>query len=433
MDLSLIINFILIFILLILTAFFVASEFAIVKVRKTRIEELAKNGHASAIRAEMIIKQLDTYLSVCQLGITITALALGWLGEPTFEHLLQPIFLMFNLSATMSATVSLIIAFSLMTFLHVVLGELVPKSMAIQRAESITLFVARPLYWFSLIMKPFVWLLNSSAMALAKIFGYKASNKGDAHSEDELRSILEESYEHGQINSSEYRYVDRIFEFDNRVAKEIMVPRTEMSVIDINDSLGVSLRTIRQEGYTRYPVVDGDKDAIIGILNIKRIFQKELETVEDLKKYITSVDKVFEHTPISQILMRMQKEREHLIILTDEYGGTSGIVTLEDIIEEIIGEVRDEFDDQEERAIKKLKNGHYLIEGRVAIQDINDYFDIDLPHEEVDTLSGWIYIQNYAVNEGDIYHFDNIAFRVVNIEEDRIVQIEAWLNTEENL
>lgn len=432
MDLSLIINFALIFVLLVLTGFFVASEFAIVKVRKTRIEELARNGNVSAKIAEGIIKHLDTYLSVCQLGITITALALGWLGEPTFEHLLHPIFLMFNISETMAATISLITAFSLMTFLHVVLGELVPKSMAIQSAERITLVVARPLYWFSVLMKPFVWLLNSSALALAKLFGYQSVNENDAHSEDELRSILEESYEHGQINSSEYRYVDRIFEFDNRVAKEIMVPRTEMSVIDINDSLGVSLRTMRQEGYTRYPVVDGDKDDIIGVLNIKRIFQKELESVSDLKKYVTSVDKVFEHTPISQILMRMQKEREHLIILTDEYGGTSGIVTLEDIIEEIIGEVRDEFDDQEERAIKKLKNGHYLIEGRVAIQDINDYFDIDIPHEEVDTLSGWIYIQNYAANEGDVYYFDNIAFRVVSIEEDRIVQIEAWVNKKEN-
>lgn len=211
--------------LILLTAFFVASEFAIVKVRKSRLEARADEGNKRAKAALKVAGNLDYYLSACQLGITITALGLGWLGEPTLEVLLHPLFSGLDLPSGLSHTISFAIAFFIITFLHVVLGELAPKTMAIQKAESITLMLSPPLIIYSKIMYPLIWLLNGSANMLIRLFGYKtAKESDDVHSEEELRHILSESYEKGEINQSEFQYVERIFDFDDRLAKEIMVP-----------------------------------------------------------------------------------------------------------------------------------------------------------------------------------------------------------------
>ncbi|MGR9050341.1 hemolysin family protein [Halobacillus faecis] len=414
-------------ILILLTAFFVASEFAIVKVRKTRLEAKAAEGHKKAENAIRVVSDLDYYLSACQLGITITALGLGWLGEPTLEVLLRPLFDQIALPEGLTHTLSFVIAFFVITFLHVVLGELAPKTMAIQKAESITLLLARPLMLYSKLMYPLIWLLNGSANIFVRMLGFQTARESDeVHSEEELRHILTKSYQKGEINRSEYTYVDRIFEFDNRTAKEIMIPRTEMAVLDVRQSVTNAVREVKHNRYTRYPVIGSSKDEIIGIIHMKELLYDDAENQSTLRPFLRPVMKVFENIPIHDLLVKMQKDHTHMAVLIDEYGGTSGIVTVEDILEEIVGEIRDEFDAEEERDIKRLKNGHFLIEGKTAIQDINDYFDIQLDHIDIDTISGWIYTKDFEAKEGTVVEGEGYRFKIVDLVKGQIKKVEMW-------
>ncbi len=417
--------------LILLTAFFVASEFAIVKVRKTKLQSRANNGDQKAVIALGMVNELDNYLSACQLGITITSLGLGWLGEPALDHILGPLIGNLAMPEAISNTISIAIAFFIITFLHVVLGELAPKTFAIQKAESLVIAIARPLIIFSKVMHPFIWLLNGSANVFVRIFGLESAKESDeVHSEEELRHILSQSYQQGEINRSEYTYVDRIFEFDNRTAKEIMIPRTEMAVVDVNDSIRTIIRDMKQNRYTRYPVIDDDKDTILGVLHMKEFFYEKVEEHGSITPYIRPVLKVFENIPIHNLLVRMKKERTHLAVLMDEYGGTAGIVTVEDILEEIVGEIRDEFDYDEEREIKRLKNGHFLLEGKVSIQDVNEFFDSKLDHDDIDTISGWIYTQDFDTKEGTVVYDRNLYFKVVDMQDGQIKKVEVWKSNE---
>lgn len=421
-----VIKVLIVVLLIILTAFFVASEFAIVKVRRSQLEARANEGNKSAELALKITGKLDDYLSACQLGITVTALGLGWLGEPTVDRLLYPIFAMFDLPEAMTHSISFVIAFSIVTFLHVVLGELAPKTIAIQKAEEITLIVAKPLYWFHRIMYPFIWSLNGAGNLVVRLFGFKTvSEQEEAHSEEELRYILSQSYKKGEINQSEYQYVDRIFEFDNRTAKEIMIPRTDMSVIDINDPVQEILKQIKDERYTRYPVVDEDKDHIIGMIHIKELFYEDCSNLESLRPFVRPIIKVFENIPIHDLLLKLQKDRTHLAVLIDEYGGTSGLVTVEDILEEIVGEIRDEFDHEEELLYKKIEENHYIVQGKIPIQDINELLETELDDFEIDTLSGWIFTQNIEAKKGTVITYNGYTFKVLEQEEGYIKKVEV--------
>ncbi|WP_226578290.1 hemolysin family protein [Halobacillus litoralis] len=419
-------------VLIVLTAFFVASEFAIVKVRKTRIESKASDGDKKAKYALDVLNDLDYYLSACQLGITITALGLGWLGEPTLDILLRPLFDQLPLPDGVTHTLSFAIAFFVITFLHVVLGELAPKTVAIQKAEAITLVLARPLMLYSKLMYPLIWLLNGSANIFVRMLGFQTASESDeVHSEDELRHILTKSYQKGEINRSEYTYVDRIFEFDNRTAKEIMIPRTEMAVINVHQSISSVIREVKHNRYTRYPVIDGDKDEVIGVIHMKELLFDDVENQNSLRPFLRPVMKVFENVPVHDLLVKMQKEHTHMAVLIDEYGGTAGIVTVEDILEEIVGEIRDEFDEEEERDIKRLKNGHYLLEGKTAIQDINEYFDMNLDHNDIDTISGWMYTMDFDADEGTVISSDGYYFKIVDMVKGQIKKVEVWKNDQE--
>lgn len=414
--------------LILLTAFFVASEFAIVKVRRTRLESKAATGDKNALKALKVTDDLDYYLSANQLGITITALGLGWLGEPTIEKLLHPLLSRLDLPLTVNHTISFAIAFFVITYLHVVLGELAPKTIAIQRAEQVTLMLSRPLILYSKMMYPLIWLLNGSSNLLIRLLGYQtAKNSEEAHSEEELRHILSESYQQGEINQSEFKYVDRIFDFDNRTAKEIMVPRINMAVVDIEDPINESLQFMSQERFTRYPVFRDDKDHILGIVHLKELFYKDWGKIESFDSYIRPASKVFENIPIHDLLIRMQRDRTHLVILTDEYGGTSGMITIEDIIEEIVGDIRDEFDHEEEQDITQKEDGSYMLDGRTSIQDINDYFDINLKNGSVDTISGWILNQNLDAKEGTTVSQQTHQFKIVKMDDDQIKKVKVWL------
>ncbi|MFP7295668.1 hemolysin family protein [Neobacillus niacini] len=423
-------NLVLIAILIGLTAFFVTSEFAIVKIRSSRIDQLIEEGNSSAISAKKVISNLDEYLSACQLGITITALALGWIGESTIEHLLAPLLNGLDIPEGVSHILSIGIAFATITFLHVVVGELAPKTLAIQKAEMITLVMSRPLILFYKVMYPFIWLLNGSARIVTSIFGLKPVSESEmAHTEEELRIILSESYKSGEINQSEFKYVNKIFEFDNRIAKEIMVPRTEIVSLSKDDTLDTFLQIIREEKYTRYPIIDGDKDHIIGLVNIKEmvtdLISKETLSTKTLEHYTRPIIRVIETIPIHDLLVKMQKDRMHMAILMDEYGGTSGLVTVEDILEEIVGEIRDEFDSDEIPMIRKIKENHYIIDSKVLVTEVNDLLGVDIEDEDIDTIGGWILTENYEAKEGDSIHHDSYSFKILDMEEHHIKYIEV--------
>lgn len=417
-------------VLIALTAFFVASEFAIVKVRSTRIDQLVAEGNKNALNAKKLVTNLDEYLSACQLGITITALGLGWLGEPTIEAILHPAFHYFELPDSVSSLLSFIIAFSLVTFIHVVVGELTPKTFAIQRAEQITLAVAKPLIMFDKIMYPVIHGMNGSARFLAtKVFGLEAVSESEvAHSEEELRMILSESFKGGEINQAEYKYVNKIFEFDDRIAKEIMVPRTEIISIDKDLTLNEVFELIGVEQYTRYPVTDGDKDHIIGLVNMKNLLTAYIKNPENahtpVSDYMQPIIRVIENMPIADLLLKIQRERIHMAILMDEYGGTSGLVTIEDIIEEIVGDIRDEFDTDELPEVQKIAENHYIVDAKMLIENVNDLLGIDIDEEDIDTIGGWFMTQSFDAIEGEKITEQGYEFMVKEIDGHHIQYLE---------
>ncbi len=397
--------------------------------RPSRLDQLIAEGSKRANLARYIYNHLNAYLSACQLGITISSLGLGWLGESTVEAALHPLFELLHVPSSIVTLLSFVIAFILITFLHVVVGELVPKTLAIDKTEAVALAVARPLHYFYKIMFPFIWLLNESSVLISKAFGLEPANEHEvAHTEEELRIIVGESYKSGEINQSEFRYVNKIFDFDERMAKEVMIPRTEIVTIDAGSNISDLSDIMKTERYTRYPVIDGDKDHIIGVLNLKEILSAYVEHGSDKKfnidPYVKPIIRVIETIPIKELLFRMQKERSHIAILLDEYGGTSGLVTVEDIIEEIVGDIRDEFDADEIPEIRRIKDGHYIVDAKLLIDEVNNILGTDIEEEEVDTIGGWFLTQNYEVEVGDEIEYGGYIFRVKEAEPHHIEYLE---------
>jgi CBS domain containing-hemolysin-like protein len=427
-------NLILVAILIIATAFFVATEFAIVKIRPSRVDQMVLERRKNALAVKKVISNLDGYLSACQLGITITALGLGWLGEPTVEKLLHPVFERLALPDQIVTLLSFLIAFLLITYLHVVLGELAPKTLAIQKAETVALLAARPIIFFYRMMYPFIWLLNGSANIFVRTFGLKpAKEHEEAHSEEELRIILSESYKSGKINKTEYGYVSRIFVFDELLAREIMVPRTDMVCLDLNKTLEENLHIIKEEQYTRYPVIRDNKDNIVGMINAKQLFLHHQDFRDvDLTRLIQPVLIVPETTSVNTLLKKMQQERNHIAILVDEFGGTSGMITIEDILEEIVGEIRDEFDAEEKLEIEKLNDHHYIIDGKVSISHIKELLNTDIESEEWDTIGGWLFGQNSELKKGSEWRYKNLIFIIREKEKHRIRKVEIIRQDEIN-
>ncbi|PFQ43052.1 hypothetical protein COK05_23125 [Bacillus cereus] len=422
-------NLIMVAVLVACTAFFVAIEFAIVKVRGSKIDQFVLEGKKGALAAKKVTSNLDEYLSACQLGITVTAMGLGALGEPTIERLLHPLFDKWNLNPSIAGVLSLGIAFTFMTYLHVVVGELAPKTFAIQKADKVTLLLSAPLIWFHKIMYPFISLLNGSARMITRLFGLKPASEHDVvHTEEELRLILSESYERGEINQAEYKYVNNIFEFDNRIAKEIMVPRTEIIGLHVDNSLADHINIIRNEKYTRYPVFGEDKDEIIGMVNVKdfliRYMSNESKEFNSISSYTRPVIEAIETIPIHDLLLKMQTKRIPLAVLYDEYGGTAGLVTIEDILEEIVGEIRDEYDGDELSPIQQMNNDHVVVEGKVRISEINDLLGLHMNDSDVDTIGGWILMQNYDIQEGQTLFSEGYAFTILSKDPHQVKRVE---------
>lgn len=432
MDSSIGFNLFMIAVLIVLTAFFVATEFAIIRLRASRVDQLVLEGKKNALSVQRVTSNLDAYLSACQLGITITALGLGWLGEPTVERILLPLFEDLGINSDLNHLISFLIAFITVTFLHVVVGELAPKTWAIQKAEFISFMVAKPIIYFHKIMFPFIWLLNGSATGLIRLFGLKAVKEHEeAHSEEEIQIILNDSFQSGKINNTEYGYVSRIFAFDEMLAKEIMVPRTDMICLYTNNSMMENMDIIRKEQYTRFPVATGSKDNIVGMINTKQLFLEFQENKEfNFQKLVHPVLAVSEVLPVKTLLKRMQQERVHIAILMDEYGGTSGMITIEDILEEIVGEIRDEFDTDERKEIEKLADNCYLLDGKVSLDHVSELTGVAIDQEDVDTVGGWLFTEFTDPKPGKEMQYENLRFIVREVGKHRIKKVELIIEEE---
>jgi len=427
LDITIITNLILVAILILLTAFFVGSEFAVVKVRLSRIEQLITEGNKRAPAAKKLVENLDYYLSACQLGITVTALGLGILGEPTVERLLHPVFQELDIPSAWSTFISYALALSTMTFLHVVIGELAPKTVAIQYAERVTLIFAGPMVLFGKLLFPLIWALNGSARGLLRLFGLKTAGHEQAHSEEELKFIMKQSFQSGEINQTELSYLQNIFTFDERVARDVMVPRTQIVAIDQSMQNDDILNMINDHHYTRYPVTqEGSKDNIIGFLNAKEVATKiALSRHNPVMDHLHKLDIIHESTPLQGVLIRMQKKGVHMALVIDEFGGTAGLITMEDILEEIVGEIRDEFDDDERSEIVKQGEDEYLISGRVLLEDLERRFGLTFENNnEVDTIGGWLQVQMFTTEGApqSIQH-KNQQWKIIEMDNHQILTV----------
>ncbi|QRN50385.1 hemolysin family protein [Macrococcoides bohemicum] len=428
------INLIIFTILIILTAFFVATEFAIIKVRHSRLNQLVNEGKPGALSASKVVNHLDEYLSACQLGITITALGIGMVGEKTFEFILHPMFEMIGIPTDLIHIFTLVAAFIIATFLHVVVGELAPKTIAIQKAEAVTLAFSKPIMFFYRILYPFIWLLNGSARLLLKVIGIKPVGEHElTHTEEELRMLLADSYQSGEININELKVINNAFEFDDKVAREVMTPRNEIIAIDINDNIIDVIEMIQHERYTRYPVYEIDKDNIVGYVHIKDFIDLTLQDIKiiqekQLTDYIHPVMREIETVALTKLLHKMKANRVHLAILMDEYGGTSGLVTIEDIIEELVGEIRDEFDADEKEKIIRMDDNHYKMHSSVLISDAEKLLGVQFDVDNVDTIGGWM-LSFISENKDEIYH-DNYLFKIIKRDGNHIEEIEVFKSDE---
>ena len=402
--------------LVLLNGFFVAAEFSIVKVRYSQIQLKAAEGNAMAKQAEHVIKQLDAYLSATQLGITLASLALGWVGESAMHHIIDKILLQFNLNIPVEtvSTVSLILSFLIITVLHIVFGELIPKSIAIRKAEPTAMAIAYPLRVFTMIFKPFIWLMNYMSNSVLRMINIHPVDDSDIHSTEELQLLVKQSADSGEIQEENYEIIKNAFDFTDHSAKQIMIPRQNILSIDIEDPIEEIINTIMESGYSRIPVYEDSIDNVIGILYTKEIIREFVKrkgniSHDDLKDLMREAFFVIGSKKISDLLKIFQTKKQHLAVVIDEFGGTEGIITLEDILEELVGEIQDEEDD-EEIIVDKVGVNTYWVQATQPLEEINDH----LPESEdgdYNTLAGFILHQLEDIpeenQEFDIldYHF----------------------------
>ncbi|SFJ67694.1 hemolysin family protein [Thermoflavimicrobium dichotomicum] len=420
-GIGIIFNLTLVILLVLLNGFFVAAEFAIVKVRATRIAQLeTRRGKV----AQKILANLDAYLSATQLGITLASLGLGWIGEPAIAHMIEPLLKFFGFPDWVIHTVAFAIAFSIITFLHIVLGEMAPKSIAIRQAEKTTLWSAAPLHLFYRLFKPFISFLNGSANLALKMFGIKLEDHTQqGHTEEEIRMLIAQSHKSGVIDQTELALFDNVFDFTDRVAREVMVPRVNMVCLFEDQTFEENFKIIKSTHHTRFPLCGKDKDDIKGIIHIHDVFIHLIEGNQpDLKKLARPTIVVPETMELKDVLKTLQKNKLGMAIVVDEYGGTSGLVTTEDIIEEIFGEIQDEFDD--EKPLIQKNGDETSIDARLLIEDINDHFNINIEDPDNDTIGGWLFSQLKKVPKvGDHVPFGDWLFTVQEVHHLRILRI----------
>jgi CBS domain containing-hemolysin-like protein len=414
--------------LVLLNAFFVATEFAIVKVRRTRIDEMVAQGVSRAAAAREVIENLNAYLSACQFGITIASLGLGWIGEPAFAHLIEPLFSWMGPGREVAIhSVALTLAFILITMLHIVLGELAPKTLAIQRAELTALWVAWPIRTFNALFYPLIWALNGLGNLTVRLLGLDPTEEAElAHSEEELRLILGMSRSSGTLSDSHAQLLINALDFPDQPVRQIMVPRGDIVWLDVKQDLDHIRMVARKSGHTRYPLCEGDLDSVLGVVNVKDLFLAGSEGGEPgwLRETASEPVLVPETLQVGRLLELFQQKRRHLFVVLDEYGGTSGIVTLEDVLEELTGEIQDEFD-REAPKVRRLADGRFSVDAALPVDDLEQAVGIHGEfEEEVDTLGGLVFTRlGRLAQTGDIVEVGGRRVEVSRMRGRRIVRL----------
>lgn len=412
--------------LVFLNGFFVAAEFALVKVRGTQLDSLVSRGDRRAKLARHMVSHLDAYLSATQLGITLASIALGWVGEPAFSWLVRPLVeLVPGASEALVHSVSLTAAFILVSVLHIVLGELAPKSLAIRKPEGTSLWVSMPLFGFYYLTYPAIWLLNHGANAFLKIFGIEPVSEGElAHDEEELRLLLA-SPDASRLSKHKRELLDNIFELSHRMARQIMVPRADVVYLSRDRGLEENLAAARESGHTRFPLCEGDLDHVVGLVHIKDLFRTG--PVEDLTAVMREMAFVPETLELDRLLKRMRTEHAHMAAVLDEYGGVSGIVTLENVIEEIVGQIQDEFDMEPPRIVQKGPDV-FQVSGALLVQELEEELGVEFSDRNEDTVGGVVLSElGGSPSVGDRVELGPLEIEVRDVDLNRVKSVRVWV------
>ncbi len=420
--------------LVLLNGFFVAAEFSIVKVRYSQIQLKAAEGNNVAKQVEHIIKHLDEYLSATQLGITLASLALGWIGEAALHHVLEGLFTAFALNVSEAAitTLSVVISFTMVTIMHIVFGELIPKSIAIRKPEATSMFIAMPLRGFYTIFKPFIWLMNVMSNSFLRLIKIHPATEQEIHSTEELQLLVKQSADSGEIEEENYEIIKNAFDFTDHSAKQIMIPRQNIHSIDIEDPIDEIIKTIIDSGYSRIPVYEDSIDNVIGILYSKEIIREYVKqdknlTHDKLRKLMREAFFVIGSKKISDLLKVFQQKKQHLAIVIDEFGGTEGIITLEDILEELVGEIQDE-EDEEEKIVEKVGEGVFWVKATQPLEEINEQLpkNFALSDEgDYNTLAGFVLHELEDIpEENQEFDLNDYHFKILKMQNKSVELVE---------
>lgn len=412
-----------------LNGFFVAAEFALVKVRGSQIQELVRQGRPFATTARWLAERLDGSLSACQLGITMASLGLGWVGEPAFAHLLEPLLRWVGIESEQAIhAVAFIVAFTTISALHLVIGEQAPKIFAIRQPERLVLWCAVPLKFFYIISYPLLMALNSSTSLILRQMGVEgASDHEKPHSEEEIRALLAEAHVHGDVTRSEHRLINAVFEFDDMICRQVMAPRADVEVFDVSFSYRDCIEVARRTRHTRFPLVEGSLDRVLGVIHMKDLIGVSADETPDLRQIARPPKQVPENMPISRLLRHFQATHQHMAFVVDEYGTVIGIVTLENVIEQIVGPVEDEFD-LETPDIVPDGPGQYLVAGSTPVDIVRRVLGLDLDTADADTFSGYLMsVSGEILEAGDRIKLAGATAEVIEARHSRAERVRVNL------
>ena len=428
---TIVFNWIIVFLLLLVNAFFVAAEFAIVRARKAKIEQLTKDGNVDAKLALKALEDMNFFIAAVQVGVTIASIGIGWFGSPTIEKMMAPLINHFPSAQAYLVPLTAVIAFVVITFMHVVIGEQVPKCIALQYPERISLYVAKPMDIFMTISKPFVWCLNKACNLILHVFKIPVSSARVVHTIEDLDLLVDTSYDEGVLNETEKDMLHNMFKFSDLTAREVMIPRTDMICVPIDMSLDELNKIATENQYTRYPVYDGDIDHITGLIHVKDLYSLAIkDQVCPIKAIQRKIMLVPETITMDNLVLEFKKRKGQMAIVVDEFGGTSGLVTLEDVIEEIFGDVQDEFDVEEEETdeVKEVAPNTYIANSMMRLDEFAEFFGInekEIDDDDIDTIGGLVVkLLGRIAEVNDTAEFNNLTFVVKEVDGARITKLE---------